>query len=62
MARESGVDIEGHYAYYWHFEGGKVTYLKSYGDPMRPSKQPGSRRGDVGGERRHRETCSRSFQ
>ena len=29
----SGVDIEGHYAYLWRFEGGKVTYLKSFGDP-----------------------------
>ena len=31
--KDSGVDIEGHYAYRWHFEGGKVTYLKSFGDP-----------------------------
>lgn len=27
--KDSGVDIEGQYAYLWRFRGGKVTYVKS---------------------------------
>jgi ketosteroid isomerase-like protein len=30
--KESGVDMEGRYAYLWRFRDEKVIYLKSYGE------------------------------
>jgi ketosteroid isomerase-like protein len=31
--KESGIEMQDHYAYVWRFKDGKVVYLKSYRNP-----------------------------
>jgi ketosteroid isomerase-like protein len=41
--KASGMEVDGRYAYLWRFRGGKVVYLKSYGNPAEALQAVGLR-------------------